>query len=74
MARHRDGIYRRLDIYVDIHDSGTLNGSGTAGLSCGTACGWALNIQVSPDRSIFNVVDVSPSSPGNYLQGVAIHQ
>ena len=48
------------------------NGSGTASLSCGTGCGWGFNIQVSPDRSMFNVVDVS--NPGNYLQGMAIHQ
>jgi len=50
------------------------NGSGTAGLSCGSACGWNFNIQVSPDRSMFNLVDVSPENPGNYLEGVAIHQ
>jgi len=50
------------------------NGSGTAGLSCGTGCGWGLDIQVSPDRSMFSVVDVSPDNPGNYLEGVAIHQ
>jgi hypothetical protein len=50
------------------------NGSGTANLSCGSGCGWNLNIQVSPDRSIFSVVDVSPANPGNYLEGLAIHQ
>lgn len=50
------------------------NGSGTAGLSCGTGCGWAFNIQVAPDRSTFNLVDVSSSNPGNYVQGTAIHQ
>jgi hypothetical protein len=50
------------------------NGSGTANLSCGTGCGWNLNIQVSPDRSMFSVVDVSPANPGNYLEGIAIHQ
>jgi len=48
------------------------NGSGTAGLSCGTACGWNFNIQVSPDRTRFNLVDVSTVNPGNYVQGVAI--
>jgi len=48
------------------------NGSGTAGLSCGTGCGWAFTIQVSPDRSTFNLVDIS--DPGNYLEGSAIHQ
>ncbi len=48
------------------------NGSGTAGLSCGTGCGWAFTIQVSPDRSTFNLVDVT--DPGNFLEGTAIHQ
>jgi hypothetical protein len=50
------------------------NGSGTAGLSCGVGCGWSFAIQVSPDRSTFNLVDVNPANPNNYLQGVAIHQ
>lgn len=48
------------------------NGSGTAGLSCGTGCGFTLSIQVSPDRSTFNVVDIT--DPNNFLQGVAVHQ
>jgi hypothetical protein len=50
------------------------DGSGTANLTCGTGCGWSLNIQVSPDRSKFNVIDVSPANPGNFIEGVAIHQ
>jgi hypothetical protein len=50
------------------------DGSGTANLTCGTGCGWNLNIQVSPDRSKFNVIDVSPANPGNFIEGVAIHQ
>jgi hypothetical protein len=50
------------------------NGSGTANLTCGTGCGWNLTIQVSPDRSTFNVIDVSPANPGNYIEGVAVHQ
>lgn len=50
------------------------NGSGTANLTCGTGCGWNLNIQVSADRSTFNVIDVSPANPGNYIEGVAVHQ
>jgi hypothetical protein len=29
---------------------------------------------VSPDRSKFNVIDVSPANPGNYIEGVAIHK
>ncbi|GAC1430901.1 MAG: hypothetical protein NVS1B11_05520 [Terriglobales bacterium] len=50
------------------------NGSGTAGLSCSAGCGWTFNIQVSADRSVFNVVDVSVSNPNNLLEGSAIHQ
>jgi len=50
------------------------NGSGMANLSCGTACGWQFSIQVAPNREIFNVVDVDPANPGNYLSGVAIRQ
>lgn len=50
------------------------DGSGTANLTCGVGCGWNLSIQVSPDRSTFNVVDVSPANPGNFLIGTAIHQ
>jgi hypothetical protein len=50
------------------------NGTGTANLTCGAGCGWNLNIQVSPDRSTFNVIDVSSANPGNYIEGVAVHQ
>jgi hypothetical protein len=50
------------------------NGSGTANISCGPSCGWNINIQVAPDRSVFNLVDVSPANPGNYIEGTAIHQ
>lgn len=50
------------------------NGSGTANLTCGVGCGWNFDIQVSPDRAMFNLVDVSSANPGNYLEGVAIHQ
>jgi hypothetical protein len=50
------------------------SGSGTAGLSCGVGCGWTFNIQVTPDRSVFNLVDVATSNPGNFVEGVAIHQ
>ncbi len=55
---------------------GTLNanGSGTAGLSCGSDCGWNLTIQVAPDRSTFNVIDVSSANPNNFIEGVAVHQ
>lgn len=50
------------------------NGSGTANLSCGVGCGWNFNIQVSPDRSIFNLVDVDVANPDNYLSGIAVHK
>jgi hypothetical protein len=49
------------------------NGSGTAGLSCGPARGWNLNIQVAPDRSTFNLIDVSSANPNNFIEGVAVH-
>jgi hypothetical protein len=52
----------------------SANGSGKANLTCGSACGWNLNIQVSPDRSTFNLIDVSPQNPGNFIEGVAVHQ
>lgn len=48
------------------------NGSGTAGLTCGVGCGFTFDIQVSPDRATFNLVDLT--DPGNFLEGVAIHQ
>ncbi len=46
------------------------DGSGTAGLTCGAGCGFNFKIQVSPDRSVFNLVDVS--DPGNFLAGTAV--
>lgn len=48
------------------------NGAGTAGLSCGPNCGWQFNIQVSPDRSSFSLLDTK--DPGNFLIGTAVHQ
>jgi hypothetical protein len=48
------------------------NGSGMAGLSCGPDCGWSFNIQVAPNREIFNLVDVV--NDGNYLAGTAVRQ
>jgi hypothetical protein len=50
------------------------DGSGTAGLSCGSDCGWTFQIQVSRDGTEFNLVDVDPQNPNNLLQGVAILQ
>ena len=64
-----DGTARGLPITITSLNS---NGSGTANLSCGTGCGFNFSIQVAPDRSTFNLVDVS--DPGNYLEGTAVHQ
>ena len=53
------------------------NGSGTANLTCGGGgggCGWELNIQVAKDGQVFNLVDVSPLNPGNFVAGTAISQ
>jgi hypothetical protein len=49
------------------------NGSGTAGVSCGTGCGFTFAIQVSPDRTQFNMADITDPIP-NALAGTAIHQ
>ena len=49
------------------------NGSGTVGLSCGTGCGFNFHIQVSPDRSTFNMVDTFDPIP-NFWAGTAVHQ
>ena|ERR1700730_370146 len=50
------------------------NGSGTAHLTVCTnpGCEFTFSIQVSPDRSVFNLVDIT--DPGNFWEGVAIHQ
>jgi len=47
------------------------DGSGTAHLDCGGGCGFDFSIQVSPDRSMFNLVTVSPTDTGDMLAGVA---
>ncbi len=49
------------------------NGSGFIALNCGTGCGWGFQIQVSPDRSKFNMVDVTDPIP-NFWAGSAVHQ
>ena len=51
------------------------NGSGTAGLTCNnqTGCGWIFTIQVSPERSVFSLVDITDVG-NNRLQGTAVHQ
>jgi hypothetical protein len=49
------------------------DGSGTAGLSCGDDCGWNFTIQVSPNKQVINLVDVTDGD-GNYLAGTAVKQ
>ena len=50
------------------------DGSGTASLTCGfSGCPFNFGIQVSPDRSTFNLVTAS-GNPGNFLAGVAIRR
>ena len=49
------------------------NGSGTAGLTCGSGCGWTFSIQVSPNKQVFNLVDVTDPA-GNILAGTAVKQ
>jgi hypothetical protein len=51
------------------------NGSGTAGLTCNNrnGCGWTFRIQVSPERTVFNLVDITDVG-NNRLQGTAVHQ
>jgi hypothetical protein len=51
-----------------------IDGSGTATLTCGAGCTYNFNYQMSPDRSTIAIVDVSPSDPGKFLVGKAIHQ
>lgn len=48
------------------------DGSGTAGLTCGSGCGWVFNIQVSPNRQVMNMVDVTDAN--NWLAGSAVKQ
>ena len=50
------------------------NGSGIMDGTCIGCGGWIFHIQVSTDVREFNIVDVSPSNPGNYLEGTAIRQ
>jgi hypothetical protein len=48
------------------------NGSGVANLTCGSNCGWDFFIQVSPNKQVFNLVDLDASN--NYLGGTAVKQ
>jgi hypothetical protein len=57
-------------------DSLNSDGSGMAGLTChsGVACGWVLTIQVDRKGTIFNMADIEPTNPLNYVAGTAIRQ
>jgi hypothetical protein len=55
-------------------DTLNSNGSGTASLSCGPSCGWGFTIQLDPLLTTFNLVDVAPTNPWNYVAGTAIRQ
>jgi hypothetical protein len=48
------------------------DGSGTAGLTCGSSCGWTFNIQVNRARLVMNLVDVT--DPDNWLAGTGVKQ
>jgi hypothetical protein len=50
------------------------DGSGAATLDCGGGCQFTFSIQVSSDRSMFNLVTVSPADAGEFLAGVAIRR
>jgi hypothetical protein len=45
-----------------------------ANLSCGPGCGWNLDVQIAPGYSIFNLADVDPVNPNNYLAGTAVRR
>lgn len=65
------GDFTQTSIPVTIK-SLNANGSGTAGFSCGSGCGWSFVIQVAKNKQSFSLVDAT--DPSNYLQGVAVHQ
>jgi hypothetical protein len=50
------------------------NGSGTAGLSCGTGCGWVFQIQVASNHEVANLTDVDTANPYNTPTGTMIRQ
>jgi hypothetical protein len=52
----------------------SADGGGTAHLDCGGGCELDFNIQVSPDRSMFNLVTIAPGNAGDMAAGVAIRR
>jgi hypothetical protein len=53
-------------------DTLSKTGEGTASLTCGASCEWNFEIQVAPDRTKFNLVDVDPLDTSAFLEGMAI--
>lgn len=49
------------------------DGSGIAAVACGPGCVLNMNIQVSPDRSMFNFGDAAGDT-GSFLAGMAVRQ
>jgi len=45
-----------------------------ANLSCGPGCGWNLDVQIAPGYAVFNLADVDPVNPGNFIAGTAVRQ
>jgi hypothetical protein len=55
-------------------DSLNSNGSGTAGLSCGSGCGWNFQIQVAKNHQVANLTDIDTANPYNTPTGTMILQ
>jgi len=45
-----------------------------ANLSCGPGCGWNLDVQIAPGYAVFNLVDVDPANPNNFIAGTAVRR
>ena len=80
LTTHSQGCDPGTSIVTFRIDSLNADGSGTASLTCGANCGWVMTIQVaqSPTRGVkpqlFNMVDIAPENPGNFVEGSAIRQ
>jgi hypothetical protein len=74
LASHTNGCGDSTTKQVFTIESLDSDGSGTANLTCGVGCGWNFVIQVSNNNKIFNLVDVDPANPGNFVEGLAISQ
>jgi hypothetical protein len=74
LASHTNGCGDSTTKQAFTIESLDSEGSGTANLTCGVGCGWNFVIQVSNNNKIFNLVDVDPANPGNFVEGLAISQ